>query len=131
LSDPDTRKHGISANLLTKRDRILTNPISSDNFSTQSVVKERKSGAGAQPRGHESAPRPGARTDRADVERAQQLLTQRADRPAGSAIDSIAQARERLAALKEQIAADPQAAARAFGLVNGTIFEAASARPSA
>ncbi len=112
----------------------MTKPISSDNFSTPPVAKERK--IDAQNREHQpssdSAAQSAARADdRPDVHRAQQLLSQETEQTREPAITSSEQARERVAQLKAQIAADPQTANRAHGNIDNAFFEAATARPAA
>lgn len=105
----------------------MANSISGDNFSTPIVVKGQKSDTRA-PRQETAAT---VADDRADVNRAQHLLTQNVAADSDSAIRSGDQARERVAALVARIQADPTAATRAQGRINPHIFEAASARPTA
>ena len=112
----------------------MTKPITNDNFSTSPVVKARR--IDAQNRGQHPSSDPGAQStaragDKADVNRAQQLLSQETEQTREPAITSSEQARERVAQLKAQIAADPQTANRAHGNIDNDFFEAATARPAA
>ena len=105
--------------------------IKSDNFPTLNAGGERKTDALTAAKRDETSSRAPAPSDRADVGRAQQALSQQFAQRVGTPIESSEQARERLSDLKRAIAADPASAARAMGLVNQNIFEAASARPTA
>ena len=112
----------------------MTKPIASDNFSTHPVAKERNidnRSQGQQPSpdaAAHAAPRPDGQPD---VHRAQQLLLQETEQAREPAITNSEQARERIAQLKAQIAADPQMASRAQGRIDKDFFEAAVARPVA
>jgi len=112
----------------------LTTPINNANFSTPPVAQERKADAQANAEQHATVAA-GQRSDRADLGRAQQLLSRQTERneadTASAAIDSMAEARARVAALKQAIQEKPQAALAAQGLIDSNIFEAASARPTA
>lgn len=112
----------------------MTTPINNANFSTQPVVKERK--ADAQPTADDRvAASADGRPDRADLTRGQQVLARQVEQGALSStrapIDSMAEARDRIAALKQAIQDHPKAAVKAQGLIDHNIFEAASARPNA
>lgn len=73
---------------------------------------------------------PGAAA-KADVQRAQQRLTQELGTNPDPAIASLEEARARVARLHAQVAADPAAAMRAHGRLNPEALEAAVARPIA
>jgi broad specificity phosphatase PhoE len=63
------------------------------------------------------------------LRRAQQRLSQEAGGARGPGIDSLDEARRRLAGVKDQIDAQPQAVLMAHAAVDRTLFEAAMARP--
>ena len=69
--------------------------------------------------------------DDADIERGRQLLAQSVQPSPTSRIDTLEQARHRLADLKAMVGADPQAAAAAHGRIDANGFDAATARPAA
>lgn len=77
------------------------------------------------------APGAGAKSTAADVERAQQRLAQEADRTESTAADDPEQARTLVERVTQQISADPRGAMRAMRQVSDTLFEAATARPTA
>ncbi len=110
----------------------MTKPITSDNFPTPPVAKERKLDAQTPEQGSPTGTGATAGTaDSADVTRGQQLLTREMAQSRDTALTSSAQARERIAQLKAQITADPQTASRAHGKMQTDFFEAAIARPAA
>jgi hypothetical protein len=58
-------------------------------------------------------------------------LAQEVDQAAIALPESPVQARQLVEQIKHQIAADPKGALQATGLANETLFEAATARPTA
>jgi hypothetical protein len=114
------------------RDDALTNPISSDGILTRPTQQPAERRAMEADRRSETASPPGTgeRSAAADVERAQQRLAQEADRTGSTAADDPEQARSLVERLTQQISADPRGAMRATGQVSGTLFEAATARPT-
>lgn len=109
----------------------MTNPVSSDNFSTNSLLNERKADTRSVDQGPGRAPAgTTAPADKAEINGARQRLSEAAQKTGETAITSIEQARQQIAALREQMAADPKGAAAAHGNIDGDIFEAAIARPT-
>ena len=119
---------------MTLKDKILTNSVQNANFSTRAPVQERKPGGHRDTEDRSPAQGDNVRND-TDLRRGQELLSRQVDRSTtdapASTIGSMAEARERVTALQQAIAADPQAGLRALGFVDRNIIEAASARPSA
>jgi hypothetical protein len=106
----------------------VANPIGSDNFSAQQAAKQRKfDGTGGQRQSAGAAAAPGA-AERAAVHRGQQRLSQETA-TAASGVTTGAEARQRLAALHDQIGVQPRAMLNAHAAVNHTLFEAAMVRP--
>ena len=108
----------------------MANSINTDNFSTNTASRKRHLDGQSASRERDPASAGAAhRTDdRADIERARLRLAQEVSH--GPAIGNRAQALERLAELREQLAADPRAALQAHGRAGATLFEAATARPA-
>ena len=70
--------------------------------------------------------------DAADIDRGRQLLAQSTQATSGSSrIDTLEQARHRLAELKSMFSADPQAVAAAHGHIDANGFNAATSSPAA
>jgi len=67
----------------------------------------------------------------ANIERGRQLLAQSVQSASTLRIDTLEQARHRLADLKSMVSAEPQAAAAAHGRIDANGFDAATARPAA
>ena len=117
---------------LTKLDNKLTNSISNDGILTRPPVTDHKKPS-------HQADNPSVddgKTARAaqqgtDVDRAQQRLTQEIDLGGPSVPDSSGQAQALAETIAQQVTADPQGALRAMRQVSGTLFEAATARPTA
>jgi hypothetical protein len=87
---------------------------------------------------HRAAKAPGEQTaaatpeqHTADIERGRQLLAQSSQPSSASRINTLEQARHRLAELKSMVSADPHAAAAAHGRIDANGFDAATARPAA
>lgn len=110
----------------------MTNSISNDGILTRQPPAAPKK---ARHEGTEQADDRGTSTRTAaqgtDVGRAQQRLTQEVDRTEPSPPNSAAQAQALAQAVNKQVTANPQAALSAMGLVSETLFEAATARPTA
>lgn len=114
------------------RDDTLTNPISSDGIltrPTQQPAERRTTETDNRP--ETSATSAADKSTAADVERAQQRLAQEADRTESTPADDPEQARTLVERLAQQILADPRGAMRAMSQVSDTLFEAATARPTA
>ena len=113
----------------------MANPISSDNFPARQALKQREHDAGpGNPRPAEASgvdPQVQAAKDDTQLGRANQRLAQEAVSAGKPAITETAAAASRAAALTDLINATPQAAVAAHGRINGDIFEAALARPTA
>jgi len=111
----------------------VTHPISSDNFPARPATREQKPGTGAPDRHARGAPEAttGPHGNHADVDRAHQRLSQETEGTREPAIGSADGARREIAGIKALLAADPQTVLAAHGRVNGKLFEAAMARPTA
>lgn len=110
----------------------MTNSISSDGILTKSPVANGKNPARqADARSADTGKTVPSAQANADVNRAQQRLTQEAVIGESVVPDSPVQAKALAEAVSQRLAADPQGALRANRLVSGTLFEAATARPTA
>lgn len=108
----------------------MNKAIGSDSFLAPQAQKQRKFDAPGGQRQQGVPSEAAAPTGGADaLRRAQQRLSQEAGNTRGAGIDSPDQARRRLAGLREQIEAQPQAALMAHAAVDRTLYEAAMARP--
>ena len=107
----------------------MAHPIGSDNFSAQQAVTQRKFDGTAGRREPADADLTPAAADRAAVQRGQQRLSQETAEVRSPGISAPDEARQRLAALKDQMGAQPQATLNAHAAVNRSLFEAAMARP--
>jgi hypothetical protein len=111
-----------------KRDEILTNAISNDNFLTRQAAQEPKPDTdGAQKRGRDTP----AQKDLTDVGRGHQRLSLETEGANNPAIHSFGEARRQIASFRAQLVADPQAALNAHERVDAKKFEAAMAGPTA
>ena len=111
----------------------MTNPISSDNFLAQPAAREQKTGTEVADRRAPNTPEAHAESadDHADVGRAHRRLSQETEDTREPAIRSVDEAHRQITGLKALLTADPQAALGAHGRMDGNIFEAAMARPTA
>ena len=111
----------------------MTHPISSDNFPAHPAIREQKPGAGAADRHSQGAPEAttGPQGNHPDVDRAHQRLSQETEGTREPAIGSADGARREIASIKALLTANPQTGLAAHSRVNGKLFEAAMARPTA
>lgn len=111
----------------------MTNPITNDGILTKTTVNQPASTSSNESRATATAERSQTeRQDSADVERAQQRLTQETTQANNAVPADSAEARELAARVKQQLMSDPAGALRAVGgNVTDTLFEAATARPTA
>lgn len=109
----------------------MTSPISNDGLMTQLSTPR---GTEAPKDARDTAPGAEQTDDRgatADVERAQQRLTQESAQSNGTVPGDAEQATALAAMIKRQLTEDPAAALRAVDNATETLFEAATARPTA
>ena len=97
------------------------------------MVAERNAQTRSQQGNETDADRTGApeTSDTADVGRAQQRLTQETGQVQQSGPASADEASRLASQIREQISSDPRGALRSMNLVSDTLFEAATARPTA
>ena len=115
------------------RDDILTNPITNDGILTKTATNQPASASSSESRARATTERPQTGPqDSADVERAQQRLTQETIQANSSVPADANEARKLADTVKQQLMADPAGALRAMGgNMTDTLFEAATARPTA
>ncbi|MCP5312683.1 MAG: hypothetical protein H6955_03950 [Chromatiaceae bacterium] len=112
----------------------MPNPIDNANYLAKAAIEGRNLDTKRQNAGERAADaqRPPTGEDAPALDRAQQRLVQEAEADgATTGLTSLEQARERVQALRQQIANDPQAALRAHAGIDATQFSAATARPNA
>jgi hypothetical protein len=117
---------------LTFWDEKLTNPLSNDGNLTQRVHAERNNQTRPERTSETDIGRPNLAKDNdtANVDRAQQRLTQEAGQAQQSGPTSSDQASRLASDIRDQIISDPRGALRSMNLVSDTLFEAATARPT-
>jgi len=111
----------------------LTNPISSDGNLTQRVLAERNNQSRPERTSDTdvSQPKLAKESGSANVDRAQQRLTQETGQTQQSGPASSEEASRLASDIRDQINSDPRGALRSMNLVSDTLFEAATARPTA
>jgi hypothetical protein len=110
----------------------LTNPVTSDRNLTIPTGALRSSDASrSSNQATGSDVKQGATADTADIDRAQQVLNQVSRDIGTTGVATADEARNRLEQLKALINNDPQTAAAAQAGIDGSIFDAAMARPTA
>lgn len=110
----------------------MANTITSDNISTPSRVKSQTFDTqGGKSQAADGTPAAPADSDSVAVNRAQQRAVQTAHETATNPIETAEQAQAIAQRLAASIGSDPAAALQAHGGVGTTLFEAATARPTA